>query len=61
MNGLSQGSWATRLALGGLLLLVPSLCAAQGAPQPADRQLEGMVLDQQALPISGAQIVVTQQ
>jgi outer membrane receptor protein involved in Fe transport len=61
MKGLSLESWTTRLALVSVLLVVPSLCAAQAAAQPGDRMLEGMVLDQQALPVSGAQIVVTEQ
>ena len=61
MKGLSLGSWTTRLALIGVLGAVPSPCTAQGAAQPGDRHLEGIVLDQQALPISGAQIVVTEQ
>jgi outer membrane receptor protein involved in Fe transport len=37
--------------------MVPLLCAAQSS----DRSLEGTVVDQQALPIPGAQVVVTQQ
>ncbi|MDO8630531.1 MAG: carboxypeptidase-like regulatory domain-containing protein, partial [Phycisphaerales bacterium] len=60
MKGFSR-SWKTRLTLAGFLLVVPSLCSAQGASQTSDRRLEGIVLDQQALPIPGAQIVVTQQ
>ena len=60
MKGFSK-SWKTRLTLAGFLLTVPSLCSAQGASQTSDRRLEGIVLDQQALPIPGAQIVVTQQ
>ena len=60
MKGLSLVSRKTRLALAGVLLAVPALCAAQSA-QTSDRHLEGIVLDQQALPIPGAQIVVTQQ
>ena len=43
------------------LFMVPALCTAQGASQPGDRHLQGMVLDEQELAISGAQIVVTQQ
>ncbi|MSO46087.1 MAG: TonB-dependent receptor [Acidobacteria bacterium] len=57
----SAQSWKTRLTLAGFLLMVPSLCSAQGASQTADRHLEGIVLDQQALPIPGAEIVVTAQ
>jgi outer membrane receptor protein involved in Fe transport len=60
MKGLSRGSWKTRLALVAYLLMIPSLGAAPTA-QTSDRHLEGTVLDQQALPIPGAQIVVTQQ
>ncbi len=53
MKGLPLVSWKTRLALTGFLLIVPSLCVAHSA-QTSDRHLEGTVLDQQALPISGA-------
>jgi outer membrane receptor protein involved in Fe transport len=60
MKGLSLMSWKTRLTLVGFLLMVPSPGAAQSA-QTSERHLEGIVLDQQALPIAGAQIVVTQQ
>ena len=60
MKGLSLESWKTRLTLAGFLLMISSLCAAPSA-QTSDRHLEGIVLDQQALPIPGAQIVVTQQ
>ena len=60
MKGLSLGSWKTRLALVGFLLMVPSPCTAQSA-QAGRPPSEGIVLDQQALPIPGAQIVVTQQ
>ena len=60
MKGLSFVSLTTRLALAGVLLMIPSLCAAQSA-QTSDRHLDGIVLDQQALPIPGAQVVVTQQ
>ena len=60
MKGLPLVSWKTRLALTGFLLIVPSLCVARSA-QTTDRHLEGTVLDQQALPISGAQVVVAQQ
>src|SRR5712691_4807512 len=62
MKGLSLESWKTRLTLAGFLLMISSLCAAPSASaQTSDRHLEGIVLDQQALPIPGAQIVVTQQ
>ena len=59
MKGLSLVSRKTRLALAGVLLMVPALCAAQSA-QASDRHLEGIVVDQQALPIPGAQISVAQ-
>jgi hypothetical protein len=49
-----------RLTLADFLLMVPSLGAVQGALQSGDR-IEGIVVDQQALPIPGAQIVVTEQ
>lgn len=54
MKGLFLMSWKTRVASVGFLLLVPSLCAAQSA-RASDRHLEGIVLDQQALPIPGVQ------
>src|SRR4051812_22868307 len=60
MNGLSHISWKTCLALAGFLLAAPPLSAAPAA-QAGERHLEGTVVDQQALPIPGAQIVVTQQ
>jgi iron complex outermembrane recepter protein len=43
------------------LLLTPSLGHAQGASQPADRYVEGVVVDQQSLPVSGAQVSITAQ
>ena len=61
MNGSLVVSWKGCLALTGLLSIVPAPCIAQGTSQPGDRHLEGMVLDEQALPVPGAQIVVTQQ
>jgi outer membrane receptor protein involved in Fe transport len=60
IKGLSLVSQKMRLVLVGVLLAVPSLCVAQSA-QTSERHLEGIVLDQQALPIPGAQIVITQQ
>jgi outer membrane receptor protein involved in Fe transport len=60
MKGLSLKSWKTRVALIAFLSMIPSLGAAPAA-QTSDRHLEGTVLDQQSLPIPGAQIVVTQQ
>jgi outer membrane receptor protein involved in Fe transport len=60
MTGLFLGSLKTRLAIAAAVV-VPSLCMAQGAAPSADRRVEGQVVDQQALPVPGAQIVVTQQ
>ena len=60
MKGLSRRSWKTCLALAGFLSMAPSFGASLSA-QTSDRHLEGIVLDQQALPVPGAQIVVTQQ
>ena len=60
MNGLSHISWKTCLALASFLLAAPPLFAAPAA-QAGERHLEGTVVDQQSLPIPGAQIVVTQQ
>ena len=53
MKGLSR--------VGVLLMMSSLLVAADAAAQTSDRHLEGTVLDQQALPIPGAQIAVTQQ
>jgi outer membrane receptor protein involved in Fe transport len=58
MMGLSLMSWKTRLALVAFLSMVPSPGASA---QTSDRRLEGIVLDQQELPVPGAQIMVTQQ
>ena len=60
MKGWSRRSWKTCLALAGFLSMAPSFGASLSA-QTNDRHLEGIVLDQQALPVPGAQIVVTQQ
>src|SRR5437588_7864333 len=50
----------TGIGLIGFVLMSRSLWAAQ-AGQAGDRHLEGIVLDQQGLPIPGAQIVATEQ
>ena len=59
MKGWVLVSWKARLALVGFLLMSGSLGTASA--QTGERYFEGTVLDQQALPIPGAQIVVTQQ
>jgi outer membrane receptor protein involved in Fe transport len=60
MNALFHAG-KTCLTLAGFLLLAPSVCLAQAAPESSQRLLEGTVVDQQALPVPGAQIVVTEQ
>jgi outer membrane receptor protein involved in Fe transport len=61
MKGSFRERWSVRLALAGALLVVPFVCTAQESSESGNRRLEGIVLDQQGLPIPGAQIVVTGQ
>lgn len=57
MRGLCRSRWC--IALAGLLWLAPAALAGQGAAQSGDRNIDGVVIDQQGLPVTGAQIVVT--
>src|SRR5262245_24744646 len=58
MTGLSRSGWQG-VVLAALLWLAPAPLAAQGAAQSGDRNIDGVVVDQQGLPVTGAQIVVT--